>query len=52
MIKIKIDWKSLVSRGTPNIDDNFGIFLITGYQGGGKTWYAIYLREKESHQKI
>ena len=52
MIKIKIDWKSLVSRGTPPLHDDFGIFLITGYQGSGKTWYAIYLMEKEKNKKI
>ena len=52
MIKVKIDWKSLVSRGTKNLNDNFGIYLITGYQGSGKTWYAIYLMEKEKNAKI
>ena len=52
MIKIKIDWKSFVSRGTPNLNDNFGIYLITGYQGSGKTWYSIYLMEKEKNAKI
>ena len=52
MIKIKFDFKSFVSRGTPNISDNFGIYLITGYQGSGKTWYSIYLMEKEKKAKI
>lgn len=52
MIKIKVDWKSIVSRGTKNINDNFGIYLITGYQGSGKTWYSIYLMEKEKNAKI
>lgn len=52
MIKIKFDWKSFFSRGTPNINDNFGIYLITGYQGSGKTWYSIYLMEKEKNAKI
>lgn len=52
MVKIKIDWKSIVSRGTPKLNDNFGIYLITGYQGSGKTWYAIYLMEKEKNAKI
>ena len=52
MIKIKIDWKSLLSRGTSPLHDDFGIYLITGYQGSGKTWYAIYLMEKEKNKKI
>lgn len=47
MLKIKIDFKSFFQRGIKCVDDNFGIFLITGYQGSGKTWYSIYLMEKE-----
>jgi hypothetical protein len=52
MLKIKIDFKSFFQKGTKNISDNFGIFLITGYQGSGKTWYSIYLMEKEKNKKI
>lgn len=52
MYKIKIDYKTFFQRGTKNIADNFGIFLITGYQGSGKTWYSIYLMEKEKNKKI
>lgn len=52
MIKIRIDFKSIVSRGTKSLNDDFGIFLITGYQGSGKTWYSIYLMEKEKNKKI
>lgn len=52
MIKIKIDFKSMLQRGIKNINDDFGIYLITGYQGSGKTWYSIYLMEKEKNKKI
>ena len=52
MLKIKIDYKTFIQRGTQKINDNFGIFLITGYQGSGKTWYSIYLMEKEKNKKI
>ena len=34
------------------INDDFGIYLITGYQGSGKTYYSIYLMEKEKKKKI
>lgn len=52
MLKIKIDIPSLFQKGVKNLNDNFGIFLITGYQGSGKTFYAIYLMEKQHNQKI
>ena len=52
MLKIKVDIKSFFQRGIKCVDDNFGIFLITGYQGSGKTWYSIYLMEKEKNQTI
>lgn len=51
-MKIKIDYKSFFKKGVKPLNDNFGIFLITGYQGSGKTWYAIYLMEKEKNKKI
>ena len=52
MLKIKIDFLSLFQRGIKSVADDFGIFLITGYQGSGKTWYAIYLMEKEKNKTI
>lgn len=51
MLKVKIDFKTFFQRGIKSINDDFGIFLITGYQGSGKTWYSIYLMEK-NHNKI
>ena len=52
MLKIKIDYKTFFQKGLKNIADNFGIFLITGYQGSGKTYYSIYLMEKEKNKII
>lgn len=52
MLKIKIDYKTFLQTGPKKIDDHFGIFLITGYQGSGKTYYSIYLMEKEKNAKI
>lgn len=33
MLKIKIDFLSFFQKGVKTLDDDFGIFLITGYQG-------------------
>lgn len=52
MVKVKIDFKSFFQKGVKPINDDFGIFLITGYQGSGKTWYSIYLMEKEKNKTI
>lgn len=46
LLNYKIDWSSLLKKGIPTLDDNFGIYLITGYQGSGKTYYAIYTMER------
>lgn len=52
MMKIKIDYKTFLQPSPRKINDSFGIFLITGYQGSGKTYYSIYLMEKEKKKKI
>lgn len=52
MLKIKIDFPSFLQKGIKTINDDFGIFLITGYQGSGKTWYSIYLMEKQKNVTI
>lgn len=52
MLKIKIDFMSFIQKGIKTINDDFGIFLITGYQGSGKTWYSIYLMEKQKNRTI
>lgn len=53
MLKIKIDYKSFVKKGVPNIDDDFFIRLITGYQGSGKSFLAVKMaHENEKHDRI
>lgn len=53
MLKIRIDFKSFLQKGVPNINDDFFIRLITGYQGSGKTFYCIKaLHELEDDKRI
>lgn len=41
-----IDFKSFLHTKPKEIKDNFGISLITGYQGTGKTYLAVYIDYK------
>lgn len=45
MLKIKIDFKSLLKKGIKVINDDFLVALINGVQGSGKTYYAVYQAE-------
>lgn len=49
-----IDVKSMFRSKPKVIKDNFGISLITGYQGSGKTYLSIYILYKylEKDRKI
>lgn len=38
-----IDIKSMFKKKPKDIKDNFGISLITGYQGSGKSYLSIYI---------
>lgn len=38
----KIDFKSIFQKGITPIKEDFGIFLITGYQGSGKGYFSTY----------
>lgn len=38
----KIDFKSIFKKGIKPIKEDFGIFLICGYQGSGKGYYSTY----------
>lgn len=46
MLKIKIDYKSLFQKKPKKIEDDFLVCLITGSQGSGKSYFAIYNIEK------
>ena len=52
MLKIKIDFSTFFMPSPKKINDDFGIYLITGYQGSGKTYYGIYLMENKKKKKI
>lgn len=41
--KYDIRFKTFIKKGLPRIDDRFGVYFVTGRQGSGKTYYAIYL---------
>jgi hypothetical protein len=38
----KIDFKSIFQKGITPINEDFGIFLICGYQGSGKGYFSTY----------
>lgn len=46
MFKTHIDFNSFFKKGTPKINDDFGVSLITGYQGSGKTYFSVYVAYK------
>ncbi len=43
LTKIYYDYKTAFRRGFPIQDDQYGCYFITGFQGTGKTYYAVYL---------
>lgn len=38
-----IRFNTFIKKGLPRIDDRFGVYFVTGRQGTGKSYYAIYL---------
>lgn len=54
IFKTNIDFKSLFHKAPKQINDNFGCSFITGYQGSGKTYFAVYILVKylEPNRKI
>lgn len=49
---MKIDYKTFFQRGIKKVTDDFAIRLICGYQGSGKSWFGIYLMEKQKNKII
>ena len=41
--RYNIDFKSFLKRGVPTVRNPFSVVMITGYQGTGKSYYAIML---------
>lgn len=52
MLKIKIDFMSFFKKGIKTQKEDFIIALINGYQGSGKTYYAIYKMEREFKGRV
>ena len=44
--RLTIDFKSFTKKSPKKIKDEFGVFLITGYQGSGKTYIGVYFLVK------
>lgn len=49
-----LDLKSMIRKQPKKIKDNFGVSFLTGYQGSGKTYLAVYILVKyiEPNRKI
>lgn len=43
IFKRDIRFNTFMYKGLPKIDDRFGVYFVTGRQGSGKTYYAVYL---------
>lgn len=43
VLKYDIDFASFVRRGVPDIEDSWGVYMVTGFQGAGKTYLSVYL---------
>lgn len=54
ILNTNIDIKSMFKPKPKHIKDNFGISLITGYQGSGKSYLSIYILYKylEKDRKV
>lgn len=50
---LEIDFKSLFKKGIKKKEEPFGVFLITGYMGTGKSYFAVkYANDKKQTYKI
>lgn len=47
-----IDFKSFFHRKPLPLNDEFGNFMVCGYMGSGKTYFAIYFLEKYVKDKV
>lgn len=50
--KIDIDFRSIFKRGIKKKYEPFGVFLITGYMGTGKTYFAVKYAFEHRNYKI
>lgn len=42
ILKRDIRFSTFFKKGLPKIDDRFGVYFVTGRQGSGKSYYAVY----------
>ena len=52
LFKYNIDVPTFFQPSTKLIQDDFGVYLITGYQGSGKSWLGIYLTNKLKDRNV
>lgn len=51
--KYNIDFKSFIKKGVKQLYEPFGVFLVTGYMGTGKTYFTVkYAFELDKKYKI
>lgn len=43
ILKYDVRLETFFRRGVPNVEDNWGVYTITGFQGSGKTYLATFL---------
>lgn len=43
ILKYDIKLKTFFKKGVKNFNDSWGCYCVTGFQGSGKTYYAVYL---------
>ena len=51
MYKFKIDFRSMIRKSPPKLDEDYLDSLICGYQGSGKSYFGIYNIEKYLQRK-
>lgn len=45
-MKLKIDFRSFAKKGVPLVEDKWGCYFVTGFQGSGKTYFALYYLQR------
>lgn len=43
ILKYDIKFDTFLKKGVKSFTDNWGCYSVTGFQGSGKTYYAVYL---------
>lgn len=43
IFRYDIRLNTFVKKGVPTFNDSWGVYCVTGFQGSGKTYYAVYL---------